>query len=70
MFTLFSSKGEQRPLAMAKADHADAHKLPPPWEKDELAAVVTLKNPSDGLRCGFAPTTQRLGSAAAVLQYN
>ena len=40
-------------LAVAKADHADTYTRLPPSEKGELAAVVALLNPHDGLRGGF-----------------
>ena len=55
---------------MAKADHADAYKQLPVTTKDELAAVVTLKDLVDGKWCGFIPRTQLFGSTAAVLHYN
>ena len=58
MCTLFAPKGEQRPLALAKAGNAAAYKQLPLLEEDELAAVVTRANPSDGLRYGFAPKAQ------------
>ena len=58
MCMLFESKGESRPLAMAKANHVDAYKQLPMKREAELAAVVTLKNPNDGLRYGFIPLTQ------------
>ena len=55
---------------MAKADHADAYKQLPVATKDELAAVVTLKDLVDGQWYGFIPRTQLFGSTAAVLHYN
>ena len=38
-------RGESRPLAMAKADNADACKQLPVKKEDGLAAAATLKNP-------------------------
>ena len=67
---LFDRGGELRPLAMAKADNADAYKQLPIKRADELAVVVALRNPPDGMRRGFIPRTQLFGSAAAVLRYN
>ena len=67
MCSLYFPKGDRRPLAMAKADHADAYKQLPVATKDELAAAVTLRNPVDGLRYGFFPHTQLFGSTADVL---
>ena len=55
---------------MAKADHADAYKQLPVTTKDELAAVVTLKDLVGGQWYGFIPRTQLFGSTAAVLHYN
>ena len=49
MCTLLSSRGGERPIAMAKADHAYACRQLPLLEKDEFAAVVALKNPPGGL---------------------
>ena len=49
MRMLFDKKGEVRPLAMAKADHADAYEKLPLEREDGLAAAVSLKNPTDGL---------------------
>ena len=45
--SLFSLKGDRRPLAMAKADHADAYKRLPVATRGELAAAVSLKTPAD-----------------------
>ena len=70
MCALYYLKGYRRPLAMAKADHADAYKQLPVTTKDELAAVVTLKDLVDGNWYGFIPRTQLFGSTAAVLHYN
>ena len=55
---------------MAKADRADAYKQLPVTTNDELAAVVTLKDPIDGRRYGFIPHTQLFGSTAAALHYH
>ena len=38
--------------------------------RDELAAVVTLKDPVGGEWYGFIPHTQLFGSTAAALRYN
>ena len=70
MRALYYLKGDRRPLAMAKADHADAYKQLPVTTNDELAAAVTLKGPVDGQRYGFIPHTQLFGSTAAALHYN
>ena len=70
MRMLFDKKGEVRPLAMAKANHADARKQLPVKKVAEPAAVVTLKDPADGPWRGFIPLPQLFGSAAAVLHYN
>ena len=70
MCALFYLKGNRLPLAMAKADHADAYKQLPAATKDELAAVVTLKRPVGGEWYGFIPHTQLFGSTAAALHYN
>ena len=70
MCSLYYLKGDRRPLAIAKADHADAYKQLPVATKDELAAVVTLKDLVDGRWYGFIPRTQLFGSTAAVLHYN
>ena len=67
---LYYLKGDRRPLAMAKADHADAYKQLPATTEDELAAAVTLKNPAGGQWYGFVPHTQLFGSTAAALHYN
>ena len=47
MCSVFHLKGDRRPLAMAKADHADAYKQLPVATRDELAAAVTMKTPID-----------------------
>ena len=70
MCALYYLKGDRRPLAMAKADRADAYKQLPVTTEDELAAVVTLKDLVDGQWYGFIPRTQLFGSTAAVLHYN
>ena len=70
MCIFFRKQGETRPLAMAKADHADAYKQLPLKAEDEQAAVVTLQSPEDGKWYGFIPKTQLFGSTAAVLHYN
>ena len=67
---LLDSRGESRPPAMAKADHADAYKQRPFGKEAGLAAAVTRKNLTDGLLYGFVRRTQHFGSAAAVLHYN
>ena len=61
MCALYYLKGDRRPLAMAKADHADAYKQLPVTTKDELAAAVTLKDPVGGEWYGFIPHTQLFG---------
>ena len=63
-------KGNRRPLALAKADHANAYKQLPAATKDELAAVVTLKDPVGGEWYGFIPHTQPFGSTASAIRYN
>ena len=70
MRTLFFSEGEARPLSLAKADHADLHKQRPVLRKDELAAVVTLKDPPDVLRYRFVLKSQLYESSVAVLHYD
>ena len=70
MCALYYLRGDRRPLALAKADHADAYKQLPVTTKDELAAAVTLKDPVDGQWYGFIPRTQLFGSTAAALHYN
>ena len=70
MCLLFDRGGESRPLALATADHADTYKQLPVKREDEPAAVVTPKNPTNGMRRGPIPRTQLLGSAAAVLHYH
>ena len=67
---LFDLKGESRPVALAKADRADAYKQLPLLRENEPGAVVTLRNPSDGLLYGLIPRSQLFGSAAAVLHYD
>ena len=53
--------------------HEDAYEHLPFKKEDELAAAVTLKNPTfhgaGGPRRGFIHGTQLFGSAAAVLHY-
>ena len=61
---------ERRPLAMAKADRADAYKQLPATTRDELAAAVTLRHPLDGGRRGSIPRTRLFGSTAPVLHYD
>ena len=70
MCALFHLKGDRRPLAMAKAGHADAYKQLPVTTKNELAAAATLRRPVDGEWYGFIPHTQLFGSTAAALHYN
>ena len=70
MCALYYREGDSRPLAMAKADRADAYKQLPVTTQDELTAVVTLKDLVDGRWYGFIPRTQLFGSTAAVLHYN
>ena len=41
-------RGEIRPLAIAKADRADAYTQLPLVERGELAAAVTRRNPGNG----------------------
>ena len=55
---------------MAKADHADAYEQLPLLGEGELAAAETRQNPADKMRHGVAPTTQLVGSAAAVPLYD
>ena len=69
MCMLFDMEGEACPVALAKADHADGYKQLLLKEDGELAAVVTLTNPTDGLRSWFIPCTQLFGSAAAILRF-
>ena len=52
---LLESGGESRPLAVAKANHADAFKQLPLLREGEMAAVVTLRSPAAGPRYGFIP---------------
>ena len=66
---LYYLKGDRRPLATAKADHADARGQLLVATKDELTAAISLRNPVDGLRYGFLPHTQLCGSTAAVFHY-
>ena len=63
-------RGEHRPLKIAIAGHADAHKQLPLREAGALAAAATLQNLVDRLACGFILRTQLLGSVAAVLHRN
>ena len=49
MCTFFRKQGETRPLAMSKADHADAYKQLPLKHEDGLEAAVALQSPKDGL---------------------
>ena len=55
---LSDQRVESRPLAMAKADRADAYKQLPLKKEDELAAAATLKTPSDELWYGSIPRAQ------------
>ena len=64
------SRGESRPLALARADPADAYRQLQFSEAGVLVAAVTLPCPRDGRRYDFIPRTQLFGSAAAVPFYN
>ena len=66
---LFRFRGKPRPVALAKADCADACKRLPPVEEDELSAAVTLGRPVDRLLYRFIHETQLFGFAAAVKRY-
>ena len=54
---LFRFRGKRRPLATAKADHADAYTQPPLLVADELAAATALRNPVGKVSYGFAQGT-------------
>ena len=70
MRVLFDTKGESRPSAIEKADHGDAYTQQPLLRGDELAAVVTARNPADVLWRRFASRAELFGSAEAVLHNN
>ena len=70
MCDLFRIRGDRRPLAVDKADHADAFSRFPLKEEAELAVVVTPLNPIDGRQFGFILRRQLFGSAATGLHYN
>ena len=69
MCDLLRFGGKVTPLALARADHACAYKRRPTRKEDELAAVVKLVNPRDGLRYGSFPGTQLFGSTEAAHRY-
>ena len=54
---MYRFRHESRPLVVANAEHADAYKLLPIVEADELAATATLRNPGDRHLRGFIPKT-------------
>ena len=47
MCSFFRSEGETRPLALAKADCAEAYEQSPLTGEDELVAVLTLRGSQD-----------------------
>ena len=57
-------------IQVTKGDHEDAYRQLPMSARDGRAAVATLRDPRGEELYGFAPKTQLLGSAAAVLRYN
>lgn len=66
---LYGQDGAHRPLATAKADHADAYEQLPLKEEGQPTAVATFQIPAITARYGFIPRTLLFGSTAAVLHY-
>ena len=53
-----------------KGGHASAYKKLPPDPQYANLTIVALRNPSTGLRMGFAPKVLLFGVVSAVLHYN
>ena len=70
LFGLYRSRGNSRPLAIAKVGHADAYKRLPLLGEDEPSAAATLQHRNSGLLYGVATRSRVFGPAAAVLRYN
>ena len=58
------------PWSLSKVDQKSAYKNLPLNPDQSAACIATLRNPSDGLLCGFHPRTLLFGAVAAVLHYN
>ena len=66
MCMLSDQRVESRPLAMAKADHRDAHRQLPVRDGHKVLAVATLKDPATGKLWGLIPQTQLVRATAAA----
>ena len=54
---------------MAEVDHPDAYQRLPVLSDNEPTATVGLRNPVDGVPCGFIPEAQLFAATVAVRQY-
>ena len=61
---------DRRDWALFKEDHEAEYKQLPLAPSAQRRAVLALRHPSSGKRCGFRPHTLMFGAAAAVLHYN
>ena len=59
-----------QPWSFFKADHKAAYKNLPLNPAQSDTCIATIRNPPDGLRCGFRPRSLPFGAVAAVLHYN
>ena len=62
--------GQGRDWALFKADREAAYKQIPIDPRDQPLAIVALRDPKSGKRCGFPSHTMVFGATASALQYN